>query len=55
MKLFNNINISRLKQGMTKTRDKLVNKITETLSGKAVIDDNTLNELEEILITADIQ
>jgi fused signal recognition particle receptor len=54
MKLFNNINISRLKQGMTKTRDKLVNKITETLSGKAVIDDNTLNELEEILISSDI-
>jgi len=54
MKLFNNINISRLKNGLTKTRDKLVNSITETFSGKAVIDDNTLLELEEILISSDI-
>ena len=54
MKLFDNINFSRLKEGLSKTRDKLVNKITETLSGKAVIDDNTLNELEEILITSDL-
>ena len=54
MKLFNNINISRLKDGLTKTRNKLVNSITETFSGKAVIDDNTLLELEEILISSDI-
>ena len=54
MKLFNNINISRLKDGLTKTRDKLVNSITETFSGKAVIDDNTLLDLEEILISSDI-
>ena len=54
MKLFNNINISRLKDGLSKTRDKLVNRITETFSGKAIIDDNTLNELEEILISSDL-
>ncbi|MFI5237482.1 MAG: signal recognition particle-docking protein FtsY [Ignavibacteriales bacterium] len=54
MKLFNNININRLKEGLSKTKDKLVNKITETFSGKAVIDDNTLNELEEILISSDL-
>jgi len=54
MKLFNNININRLKEGLSKTRDKLVNKITETFSGKAVIDDNTLDELEEILISSDL-
>ena len=54
MKLFNNINLNRLKEGLSKTRDKLVNKITETFSGKAVIDDNTLDELEEILISSDL-
>jgi fused signal recognition particle receptor len=54
MKFFDNINITRLKEGLSKTRDKLVNKITETFSGKAVIDDNTLNELEEILISSDL-
>jgi fused signal recognition particle receptor len=54
MKLFSNININRLKEGLSKTRDKLFTKITETFSGKAVIDDNTLNELEEILISSDM-
>ena len=54
MKFFNNINLNRLKDGLSKTRNKLVTKITESLSGKAVIDDNTLNELEEILISSDL-
>jgi fused signal recognition particle receptor len=54
MKLFNNINLNRLKEGLSKTREKFVNKITETFSGKAVIDEETLNELEEILISSDL-
>jgi fused signal recognition particle receptor len=54
MKFFSNINLKRLKEGLSKTRDKLVTKITETFSGKALIDDNTLNELEEILISSDM-
>ncbi len=54
MKLFNNLNFTRLKEGLSKTRDKLVNTITETISGKAVIDENTLDELEEILISSDL-
>ena len=54
MKLFNNLNFNRLKDGLSKTRNKLVNSITETFTGKAIIDDNTLNDLEEILISADL-
>ncbi|HEY6626441.1 MAG TPA: signal recognition particle-docking protein FtsY [Ignavibacteriaceae bacterium] len=54
MKFFSNINLNRLKEGLIKTHDKLVTKINETFSGKAVIDDNTLNELEEILISSDM-
>jgi fused signal recognition particle receptor len=54
MGIFNNFNFSKLKKGLTKTRDKIVNTIAETISGKAVIDDKTLDEIEEILISADI-
>ncbi|MGE5848370.1 MAG: signal recognition particle-docking protein FtsY [Ignavibacteria bacterium] len=54
MSLFNNINLNKLKTGLSKTRDKLVKKINETITGRAVIDEKTLEELEEILITSDI-
>jgi len=54
MSLFNNINLNKLKTGLAKTRDKLVKKINETITGRAVVDEKTLEELEEILITSDI-
>jgi fused signal recognition particle receptor len=54
MGMFDNFNFSRLKEGLSKTRNKIVNTISETISGKAVIDDRTLEEIEEILISADI-
>ena len=54
MGLFNNFSFDKLKAGLAKTRDKIVNSITETVSGKAVIDDKTLDEIEEILISSDI-
>jgi fused signal recognition particle receptor len=54
MKLFNNLNFNKLKEGLSKTRNKLVNTITETFTGRAVIDDKTLDELEEILISSDL-
>ncbi len=54
MALFKNINFDKLKAGLSKTKDNFVNKMTETLSGKAVVDDKLLDELEEILITSDI-
>jgi len=54
MKFINNLNFGRLKDGLSKTRKKLVQSINETFSGKAVIDDNTFDDLEEVLITSDI-
>ncbi len=54
MKLFKNINFDKLKSGLSKTREKVVSRITETISGKAKLDDATLEELEEILISSDI-
>lgn len=54
MEILGNINFSKLKEGLAKTRNGIVNRITETFTGKANIDENTLAELEEILITSDI-
>jgi len=54
MNLFENIDFSRLKAGLSKTRTRIVNTINETITGKAVLDDKTLDEIEEILITSDI-
>lgn len=44
----------RLKQGLSKTSESLVGRIDALLLGKKEIDADTLDELEEILITADI-
>ncbi|WP_298269219.1 signal recognition particle-docking protein FtsY [Geobacter sp.] len=44
----------RLKQGLSKTRDSLVGRIDRLVFGKKEIDADTLEELEEILITADL-
>ncbi len=54
MSLFNNFNFSKLKEGLSKTRNKIVNSITETVTGKAVIDELTLDQIEEILLGSDI-
>lgn len=54
MKFLKNLNFDKLKNGLTKTRDKIVNSLTETITGKAVIDDDILDRIEEILITSDI-
>ena len=54
MNLFKNLNLGKLKNGLTKTREKIFNSISETISGKAIIDEEVLDELEEVLITSDI-
>ena len=54
MSLFKNFNINKLKEGLSKTREKIVNSITETVTGKAVIDEMSLDKIEEILLSSDI-
>jgi len=44
----------RLKEGLFKTRQGLVNKIDQLIGDKKSIDENLLADLEEILITSDI-
>lgn len=53
MGFFGNFSFSKLKDGFSKTRDKIVNSITETVTGKAVLDNTTLESLEEKLIQSD--
>ena len=48
-KLFN-----KLKDGLSKTRDGLTDKINEVLKLAITIDDDLYEELEEVLIMADI-
>ncbi len=54
MKLLKNLNFNKLKNSLSKTRNKIVTSITETVSRKAVLDEDILEEIEEILITSDI-
>lgn len=54
MSPFHNFNFEKLKEGLSKTRNKIVNSINETITGKAVIDETTLEELEEKLISSDL-
>lgn len=44
----------RLKAGLTKTREKLADKIDEIFHGSTKIDDELLDELEETLIMSDV-
>lgn len=54
MKLFNNLNFNRLKEGLSRTRNKLFQSITETFTDKAIIDERTIDDLEDILISSDL-
>lgn len=49
MSMFNN-----LRDKLAKTRNNLVNRIKETVSGQANLDTNTIERLEEILISSDV-
>jgi fused signal recognition particle receptor len=46
--------LSRLKEGLAKTRENLVGKIHRILAGKTTIDDEMIERLEEALIAGDV-
>ena len=54
MGFFDKFNLSRLKEGLGKTRDTLREKISVITQGKSEIDDEFLEELETILVAADV-
>ncbi len=54
MAFFDSLKLNRLKEGLTKTRENLFGKVQRLISAKSKIDDATLEQLEEILITADV-
>ena len=54
MGFFDKLKLSRLKEGLSKTRENLTTKINKLVKGKTTIDDEFLEELEHILIAADV-
>lgn len=45
---------SKIRQGISKTREQVFSRITHAISGKSKIDDELLDEIEEILISGDV-
>ena len=54
MSLFKNFSFDKIKNGLERTKEKLTSRIIEILTGKAKIDDDLLENLEEILISSDV-
>jgi fused signal recognition particle receptor len=54
MNWFKKISFSRLTEGLSKTRDQMVGQINRLVKAKGKIDENTLEQIEEILIAGDV-
>lgn len=54
MRLFDLINLNRLKEGLAKTRDALLGNVQNILMGKSTIDEQLIENIEEVLIGADV-
>ncbi|MBN1928434.1 MAG: signal recognition particle-docking protein FtsY [Chlorobiaceae bacterium] len=54
MGFFDKLGLSRLKEGLTKTRDTLCDKLAFVSKGKTEVDDEFLEELENVLVAADV-
>src|SRR6478735_7881861 len=53
-KLFSKENKENLDQGLSKTKESFLGKITKAIAGKSTVDADVLDNLEEILITGDV-
>ncbi|MFZ1731237.1 MAG: signal recognition particle-docking protein FtsY [Bacteroidota bacterium] len=54
MGFLDKLKFNRLKEGLTKTRDSIMTKVTRVIKAKRKIDDELLDEIEEILILGDV-
>lgn len=54
MSFLDKIGFKKLKDGLTKTKENLVDKVNRLVNARGVIDDDFLTELEEILLASDI-
>lgn len=54
MGFLDKIGITKLKDGLAKTRDSIVGKVSRLVTTKSTIDDSLLEQVEEILIAGDV-
>ena len=54
MGFLDKIGFTRLKEGLTKTRDNIVGKVAKLVATRSTIDDQLLEQVEEILIAGDV-
>jgi fused signal recognition particle receptor len=54
MGFFDALKLSRLKEGLARTRESIVGKVQRILASRSTIDDELLEHLEEILLSADV-
>src|SRR6478735_10329739 len=53
-KLFSKENKENLDQGLSKTKESFLGKITKAIAGKSTVDADVLDNLEEVLISGDV-
>jgi fused signal recognition particle receptor len=52
--VFNKSKKERLDQGLSKTKESVLTKLTRVVAGKSKVDEDVLDELEELLISSDV-
>src|SRR5690554_2590196 len=52
--VFNKAKKDKLDQGLSKTKESVLQKLARVVVGKSMVDDDVLDELEEMLISSDV-